>query len=199
MEQPDHDIVVRFTQGDALAFTAIYNEYYPAIYYFVRRFMQERENAEDITADVFVKLWKMHANIEGINNIKAFLYVAARNTSIDFLRYQQKQNKRQQDLLHALLQEQADVLLKEDVKTEVLKLIYEEIENLPKSCRKVFKMAYLEGLSNSEIAETLKINNQSVRNHKQQAIKVLRIALLHRNLLVGAIIGCYCSVLHVLD
>jgi len=66
----------------------------------------------------------------------------------------------------------------DDVKTLVLKAIHKEIEKLPRSCRQVFKMAYLEGLSNSQIAETLSINNQSVRNHKLRAIKILRMALL---------------------
>jgi DNA-directed RNA polymerase specialized sigma24 family protein len=52
-------------------------------------------------------------------------------------------------------------------------------------------MAYLEGLSNGQIAEVLQINNQSVRNHKQRAIKLLRMALLNKNVLVNALIGLY--------
>lgn len=191
MKQIDNDLLTQFSEGDAGAFTAIYNEYYPTLYYFVKRFINEREDAEDITADIFVRLWKLHANFNSINNIKAFLYITARNTCLDFLRLRQRQNEKHKELLYVLLQEPAEGILKDDLKTEILKFIYEEIENLPPSPRRVFKMSYLDGLSNEAIAKKLHINNQSVRNHKQRAIKFLRMAILSRNILAASFIYLY--------
>jgi len=193
MEQPDNDLISQFTRGDTEAFTAIYNAYYPTLHSFVRKFIPEREDAEDITADIFIKLWRIHANFDTIKNIEAFLYITGRNACLDFLRSLKRRNEKQKELLYVLLQEPAEGVLPEDIKAEVLKTIYQEIEKLPPSCRNVFKLAYLEGLSNSDIAETLRINNQSVRNHKQRAIKILRIALLNRNMVIGALIGLYCN------
>jgi RNA polymerase sigma-70 factor (ECF subfamily) len=199
MEQPDTDLLSQFNHGDTEAFTAIYNNYYFTLYNFVRKFVPEREDAEDITADIFVKLWKMHAKFDSIQNIEAFLYITGRNACLNFLRHLQRQNEKQKELLHILLQQPAEGALQEDLKTEVLKSIDKEIAKLPKSCGKVFKMAYLEGLSNGEIAEALQINNQSVRNHKQRAIKLLRIALLNRNMLVGTFITLYFYLLRLLE
>jgi len=198
MEQPDNDLIIQFNQGDTEAFTAIYNNYYLTLYNFVKKFISEREDAEDITADIFFKLWRLRANFDNIKNIEAFLYITGRNACLDFLRHLQRQGERQKELLHVLLQQPTEGVLQEDLKAEVLKSIHKEIEKLPRSCRNVFKMAYLEGLSNSEIAETLQINNQSVRNHKQRAIKLLRIALLNRNILVSAFIGLYFHLLRLL-
>lgn len=191
MEQPDNDLIIQFNQGDTEAFTAIYNNYYLTLYRFVRKFVPEREDAEDITADIFFKLWKLRANFNNIKNIEAFLYITGRNACLDFLRHLQRQGEKQKELLHVLLQQPAEGILQEDLKAEVLKSIHKEIERLPRSCRNVFKMAYLEGMSNGEIAETMQINNQSVRNHKQRAIKLLRIALLNRNILASAFFGFY--------
>jgi RNA polymerase sigma-70 factor (family 1) len=188
MERSGNDLIVQFNRGDTAAFSAIYNEYYPGIYYFVRRFINKREDAEDITADIFVKLWKMHTDITSINNAQAFLYISARNTCIDFLRQLKRQNERQKELLHILMQEHAEDILKEDLKAEVLQSIFEEIENLPPACKRVFKMSYLDNLSNDTIADMLQINNQSVRNHKQRAIKLLRIALLNKKIAAAALI-----------
>jgi RNA polymerase sigma-70 factor (family 1) len=199
MEQPENDLIVQFNQGDTEAFTAIYNRYYSTLYYFVKRFVPEREDAEDLTADVFVKLWKLRANLQTIKNIEAFLYITARNACLDFLRHIQRQNMRQKDLIYALLQEPEEGVLDEDVKTLVLQTIHAEIEKLPRSTRNVFKMAYLEGMSNSAIAAALDINNQSVRNYKLRAVKLLRIALLNRNMLVGAFIALYCNVLRMFE
>jgi RNA polymerase sigma-70 factor (ECF subfamily) len=198
MEQPDNDLIIQFNQGDTEAFTAIYNNYYLILYNFVKKFVPEREDAEDITADIFIKLWRLHANFDSIKNIEAFLYITGRNACLDFLRHLQRQSEKQKELMHVLLQQPAEGVLQENLKAEVLKAIHKEIERLPRSCRNVFTMAYLEGLSNSEIAETLQINNQSVRNHKQRAIKLLRIALLNRNALVSTFIGLYFYLLRIL-
>lgn len=199
MEQPFDDLIVQFNQGDTEAFTAIYNRYYSTLYYFVKRFIPEREDAEDITADVFVKLWNLRANLKTIKNIEAFLYVTGRNACLDFLRHLQRRNMRQKELIQALLQQPEEGRLEEDVKTLVLQAIHAEIEKLPRSCRTVFKMAYIDGMSNSQIAEALGINNQSVRNYKLRAAKLLRIALLNRNMLVGVFIAVYFNVLRLLE
>jgi len=198
MEQPDNDLIIQFNHGDTEAFTAIYNNYYLTLYNFVKKFIPKREDAEDITADIFVKLWRMHTRFDSIKNIEAFLYITGRNACLNFLQSLQRQSEKQKELLHVLLQEPAEGTLQEDVKTEVLQIILKEIEKLPRSCQNVFKMAYLEGLSNSEIADTLGINNQSVRNHKQRAIKLLRITLLNRDILVSAFIGFYLHLLRII-
>jgi RNA polymerase sigma-70 factor (ECF subfamily) len=199
MEQPENDLIVQFNQGDTEAFTTIYTRYYCTLYYFVKRFIPEREDAEDITADVFVKLWKLRANLQTIKNIEAFLYITGRNACLDFLRHIQRRHLRQKELLQALLQEPEEGILEDDVKTLVLRTIHAEIEKLPRSCRTVFKMSYIEGMSNSEIAEALNINNQSVRNFKLRAVKLLRIALLNKNMLVSAFIGVYFHVLRLFE
>jgi RNA polymerase sigma-70 factor (family 1) len=190
MEQSGYDLIVQFNHGNTQAFTAIYNEHHATLYYFVRRFINEREDAEDITATIFVKLWKLHADFESIQNIKAFLYITARNACLDFLRSRQRQHEKQKELLHILLQAPAEGILQEDIRGTVLKRIHEEIGKLPKSCKKVFEMSFLDGMSNTEIAEALQINNQSVRNNKQRALKLLRIAILNRDVVVTALVYC---------
>jgi len=187
MEQSGNDLIIQLNKGDTHAFSAIYKEQYPRIYYFVKQFVDKHEDAEDITADIFVKLWKMHDQFTDIKNLQAFLIVTARNTCIDFLRHTKRQQEKQKGLLHSLSQEPAELPLKDDLKAEVLQAIYTEIENLPPACRRVFKMSYFDGLPNDAIARILHINNLSVRNHKQRAIKLLRIALFNKNIIAGAI------------
>lgn len=199
MEQPGDDLIVKFNQGDTEAFTVLYNRYYYTLYNFIKRFIPDREDAEDLTAEVFVKLWKLRANLNTIKNLEAFLYITGRNACLDFLRHMQRRNKREKEVIRNLLQQSGEGVLEEDVKAIVLRTIHEEIEKLPRSCRTVFKMAYIDGRSNDEIAEALGINNQSVRNHKVRAVKLLRIALLNRNMMAGAFIGAWCAILRVIE
>jgi len=185
MNQSDNDLIIQFNKGDAGAFSDIYNTYYPNVYYFVRQFVKEKEDAQDITADIFVKLWNMRTNITSIKNMQAFLYTAARNSCIDFLRYMKRQQEKRESLYYLLEQTPEEGILPEDIRAEVLQYIYKEIEKLPGNCRKVFSMSYLEGRSTAEIAETLHINPQSVYNHRQRAIKILRMAILPRKIFLS--------------
>jgi RNA polymerase sigma-70 factor (ECF subfamily) len=199
MEQPeDNNLIYQFNHGDTEAFTAIYNSYYLTLYAFVRKFVPKKEDAEDITADVFAKLWKKHTQLDSIKNIEAFLYITGRNACLDFLRHLQRESERQKEMIYVLMQQSAEGFLQEDVKAEVVKFIQKEVEKLPRSCRNVFKMAYFEGLSNSQIAEELRINNQSVRNHKQRAIKLLRLALLNKSAIFIIFINLYFYFLRIL-
>ncbi|HTI08444.1 MAG TPA: RNA polymerase sigma-70 factor [Puia sp.] len=182
MEQPDNDLILQFNQGDIQAFSVIYDTHYVSIYRFVRQFIHEREEAEDIVANTFIKLWKLRSNFESRHNIKAFLYITTRNACFDSLRHQKRQSEKQKELFYFLSQRPAEEHFQDDVETEVLKSIFREIEKLPPSVRTVFKMAYIEGKSNDEIAAHLHITNQSVRNNKHRAIKLLRMAILNTNM-----------------
>ncbi len=70
----------------------------------------------------------------------------------------------------------------EPIPSIVYQYIYDEIEKLPEPTRKIFKMAYVDGLSNEEISLALGLTNASVRNYKTRALKTLRMALLQKDM-----------------
>jgi RNA polymerase sigma-70 factor (ECF subfamily) len=178
MEQTVDDLISQFNRGSSLAYTTVYNSCAPSIYYFAKKFVQNREVAEDITADAFIKLYRLHANFNSMGNIQAFLRITVRNACLNYLRDLKWKDQKKGDLLYLFAgNEERDRFPEEQYRAELLQRIYEEIEKLPKKCRQVFKLAYLEGLKNEEIARLLKINVQSVKNQKVRALKVLRLAL----------------------
>jgi len=73
-----------------------------------------------------------------------------------------------------------------------MKCIYEEIENLPGAVERYFDVLR-KGMSNKEVAEALQITNQSVRSSKHRAVKLLRIAILNRDIIVTNFIYCWRS------
>jgi RNA polymerase sigma-70 factor (ECF subfamily) len=184
MKNPGHQIIAGFQQGSKEAFAAVYNMHYSRLYGFIKKLVDDREEAQDITAETFVKLWKLHANFNTAENIKAFLYITARNACMDYLRYRQRQTANKQELGYVLLQEESSVptTTNDEIKTEVLKQVHNEIENLPAQCRRIFKMAWLEGKKNAQIAEQLALTEQTIRNQKARAVKILRVALANYNM-----------------
>jgi RNA polymerase sigma-70 factor (ECF subfamily) len=177
MEQSIEDLISQFNRGNSRAYTAIYNLCSPATYYFARRFVNDREVAEDITADAFIKLYRLQGNFDSLPGIQAFLRVTTRNACLNHLRDVKARDMQKQNLVYLLSQDQAEESPLDQYQAQLLQRIYEEVEKLPKKCKQVFQLAYIDGLKNEEIAGMLGINYQSVKNQKARALKILRLTL----------------------
>ena len=70
------------------------------------------------------------------------------------------------------------------ISAETVREINRAIESLPPKCREVFKLSYLEDLSNREISERLGISQSTVENHIYSALKQLRQKLSKEQLLL---------------
>lgn len=177
MQNPGHQIIAGFKEGNKEAFAAVYKSHYPALFFFVKRFVIDRAEAEDITAETFIKLWKIKHNFESHQNIKAFLYITARNACLDCLRARQRSTGMQQEMLYLLLQQNDMTFIHDEIKADMLTQVKEKIEDLPPKCKQIFKMAFFERVKNKDIAEKLGLTLQTVKNQKVRAIKLLRLAL----------------------
>ena len=183
MKTPGQHIIAGFQQGSKEAFAEVYNAHYSRLYAFIKKLVDDKEEAQDITTETFVKLWKLHANFNTAENIKAFLYITARNACMDFLRYRQRQITNKQEFNYVQLQQEGTVSTSNDeIKTLVLQHIHNEIENLPAQCKRIFKMAWLDGRKNAEIAFAMNLTEQTIRNQKARAVKILRLALANYNI-----------------
>ena len=184
MKNPGQYCIVDFKEGKRDAFAEVYNMYYSRLYFFVKKLTDDREEAQDITTETFVKLWNLRGNFDTHQNIKAFLFITARNACLDFLRYRQRQHTNKQEFSYLLTQNEDVQFEHDEIRLEVLQQIHSEIEHLPSQCRKIFKMAYLERLKNGQIADLLGLTEQTVRNQKTRAIKLLRMALINSNVVL---------------
>lgn len=177
MKNPGQHVIAEFKQGSKEAFEAVYKTHFASLLFFVKRFINDRQEAEDITAETFIKLFKIRHNFDTHQNIKAFLYITARNACLDCLRSRQRSTGMQQELMYLLLQNNDITFTQDDIKADVLKQVKEQIETLPPKCKQIFKMAFLERIKNAEIAATLGLTLQTVKNQKVRAIKLLRVAI----------------------
>lgn len=172
-----YDIISALRNGDDKALSKVYDLFYGALYYYVQRIVDNTGEAEEITADSFVKFWKQRTDFQSLENIKAFLYVTARNACYDLLKSKKKQASHKEQLSYLTFQPEEDKIVHDEIKAEALKQILLEIENLPHQCRKVFKLSYILGFKNREIAEQLGLTLQTVKNQKTRAVKMLRLTV----------------------
>jgi len=180
-EHADEQLLIGVTQGDEHAFTILYNKHYASVYYFTKRIVGE-ELAKDIVIEVFTKWWQHKEELKTVGHLVAYLRTLARNACIDHLRRLKTENARQQELLHLTDDRYEEIYFRDVLEAHLFTIIQQEIEQLPKHLRDIFKLAYYEGLKNPEIAERLHIKDTTVRVGKAEAIKLLRTALLRTDL-----------------
>ena len=182
MKNPGHHIVTGFKEGSLQAFQGIYAKYYRPLYFFVKQLVNDSQEAEDIVAETYVKLWNMRANFETEQNIKAFLYITCRNASLNCLNYRKRIALHHKNILHFLDEE--EFISHQESFAELMQQIEGAIEKLPDKQQEVMKMILIEGLTDEEIADRLNKTPKTVRNQKNAAIHILRTGLEKKKLVI---------------
>lgn len=152
----------------------IFNQYYPALCFFANKILNDRPVAEDIVEEVFIKLWKKEPDFNKHKNIKAALYIAVKNASLNYIKAQSRDRLNKAGLQFHLQGASEDCILNEITRAEVLREVYAELQQLPAQCRKVMELYFREGLNHKDIADQLGITVSTVKNQKARGIQILK-------------------------
>jgi RNA polymerase sigma factor (sigma-70 family) len=175
-------LIKQFNKGDRQALTRVYDMWFSNLCYFAYRVTGNMAEAEDITVTTMEALLSRHAHFETMANVKAFIYITARNKCLKYLQSAQKQKTSHKEL-HEIQDETEEYVLVQMIRAEMMKKIYNEIENLPANRKDVFKLFYIEGLEVGEIAEKLKMTPGAVSTAKSRALDQLRNIIFDKKLL----------------
>ncbi len=169
----EKQLVLKVIEGNHDAFAQLYDMYAERLYYFALRFMISNEDAENVTQEVFVKLWETRERIDVNLSFSSYLFTIAKNTIFNIHR------KRVNEL--AYLNHLGTFLESNQVKLEneiIYRDIYDQVEKLitelPPQRRKVFEMSRKQGLSHKEISAKLNISEKTIETHIRLALKTLR-------------------------
>jgi len=132
------------------------------------------EVAEEIAADVFLKLWTGRELLPGIHNLEAFLLRVARNKAMDFFDVAARNARYQKVIFEAIRNPQVPGADHRLLDKEVQTLLSELLSGLSRRRRLVFMLHRIEGLSHDEIAQCLNLSHQTVKNTMVGAQRSLR-------------------------
>ena len=175
---PDSEwLIRRALQSDPLkGFELLYQRYYRPLCSHVTRLVYSRQISEDLVTDIFVQLWQdqKYAQING--SYRAYLFTAARNKAVNYLRWEFNRNPPA---------EPTESLDRADTVASDGELAFEELTNriqhtldlLPPQCRNVFILSRFDGRKNSEISQELSISIKTVEGHLTKALHRLRASL----------------------
>lgn len=164
------------SKGDEQAFEVLFLHYFPRIKGFISGILQDEEEAEDISQDIFVSMWQNREKLTEIENLNAYLYRIARNTVFRYIERSLLFNDyQQQQAIKAQLASTDNDNIEEELYAKELEfLISVCVEKMPSQRKRIYKMSRMEGLSNDEIAERLSINKRTVENHLTLALADIR-------------------------
>lgn len=171
----DEYCLLRIREGEERFFTLIFEKYRNQLFAYLYRVTKSKEVAEEIVLDVFLKLWHGREAITEIQNFEAFLHKVAHNKAIDFFRAAKRSPELQQALWESITEVQAAdkadnrILIK-----NIDALIKEAVNHLSPQRRRVFELRNYEELSYAEIADTLQLSSNTVRNHLAASLQFIR-------------------------
>jgi len=175
MTYPTEDSLFgRIQRDEREALNLLFDLYFEPICHFVNSFVKNASLSEEIVSDVFFNLWVKRKTLKITGNIKAYLYKAARNQAVSYMRKPSFTHETLELELEADNYTQPDHLL---IQKESLNHWQKMIDRLPDRCRMVFTLHREENFTYKQIAELLEISEKTVENQMGKALKLLRESL----------------------
>lgn len=162
--------VERIIAGDRGAFEQAFREHYRPLCAFAGQYVKDRDRAEDLVQDLFVRLWQDRDRVSITTSLKAYLFTAVRNRCLNAV----QAVARMRPLDEGVHDREEEAERSEDEHTARAARVQAAIEALPEERRKVFKLSRYEGLKYHEIAARLGISVKTVENQMGKALKTLR-------------------------
>ncbi len=151
------------------AFTELYLRYWRKLYAASLKRMSSEEDAKDLIQELFVKLWLRRRELPDHMKVAEYLYTALRFRIINYIQADQVRIKYANTRLAEM---QPDVCPAEDpylARQELEALIEGALEGMPERMQEVFLLSYKKGFTPKEIAATLSLSVQTVKNYLTNA------------------------------
>lgn len=175
----EQDLIRLVAKEDRTAFAELYVLLNEKVYNTALSYLQNTQDAEEVTQDVFVKIYKNAAKFQGNATVSTWVYRITINTSLNFIKRKKRftlfslgtKSKDLPDFNHP------GVIME---KKEDARLLFSTIKTLPENQQTAFILSFIEHLPRLEVADIMGISLKAVESLLQRAKKNLRIKLKKR-------------------
>lgn len=169
----DTSVVIKMSQGDAQAFSALFKKYASKVFSLGLYLTKSHSLAEEIVQDVFIKVWENRSQLHDVHSFHSWLHVVCRNTCYNYLR---KKAHNRLALLAFYNKATDTVPAPQDIAElkEMEAFIEAAIQKLPPQQQKVFRLKKIAGKKTAEIAKELNISTHTVKEYLKIAQKAVK-------------------------
>lgn len=155
----------------------IFHTYYQRLCHFAWQIVRDEDVVQDLVQEAFIAFWKNRSSLADDELVhRSYLYSTVKNLCLNRLRhakvvdnYRLIQQEKPQEL-----QNQEMVIIRKLIRAEIMEDVIRIIQSMPAGCQQVFRLSYLEGLSNEEVAKELSISLNTVKTHKKRGLRLIR-------------------------
>ena len=166
-------VVLRVSEGDPVAFEAIFQAFSPQIYAFALKLTRSPSVAEELVQDVFLKVWVAREDLTKVDHFPSWLYAICRNHAFNALKRIAIEEKAKAQLV-GVLEESTTETESGVIYRDYERLVEKAIERLSPQQKMVYSLCRGEGLRYEEAAEKLQISRLTVKTHMQQALRNIK-------------------------
>ena len=169
MDCDEHIILKKLRDGDSEALDILYLRYASKVRDFAFRLLKDRTDAEDVTHDIFLKIWEQRRGLGAVLSFRRYLFRMTRNAVLDICKHSrirmQFENSARVDgqILCDDVTERIDT-------AELSRQIEAAVSKMPARRYEIYRLSRECGKNNREIAEELNISPKSVENQITKAL-----------------------------
>ncbi len=179
------DLLIRISEGSEPALAELYALFKTQVYNTALSYLQNTTDAEEITQDVFVKIFQSAARFEQKSAVSTWIYRITVNQSLDRLNYRKRQKRsglivrffgrdEQEPALDLPHFDHPGVLLEQK---ENARILFQALESLPAQQKTAFILSFVEGLPRQEVADVMQLSLKAVESLLQRGKANLRTKL----------------------
>ncbi len=185
--EEEQKLIVKLRQGSIKAFNQIYRLNAGRLLAYCMQYTKCREDAEEIVQDVFVALWNHRETIRREDSLRSLLFVMSKNRVINSYR-----SIINSPIYEDYVEFQDKLLADEDFHPmeyeEYIRFVKNAMQKLPVTQQRVISLSRFSLLSNKEIARTLSLSEQTVKNQLSIGLSSLRKMLKENSVLLMIIL-----------
>ncbi len=192
MEESNEKLVTVYQSGEEKAFAELTRRTLPAVYSFVLRFVGDKELAQDIVQETYIKAWSGLKTYDAKKSqFMTWLMRIARNTAVDHLRkkkqvpFSQFDTAEGKNVLEETVADEAPLADALMIQKESSQTLNRAVAALPSGQREVLLLHYNNRMTFGEISQVLKLPENTVRSRHHRAVLSLR------SMLQGEMLGAF--------
>jgi RNA polymerase sigma-70 factor (ECF subfamily) len=169
----DTELLQKLREGDETAFRELYDRHSRTVSAFVYHLTHSAVDAEDILQETFLKLWTSREQLPPIDHIGNYIFMIARNKTLDHLRKIAQQQKLL-DRVWANISAPADGIEQQLDARESQQLINKAFAQLTEQQQTIFRLSRQEGMTHEAIAQQLRLSKSRVKNVQVETLRYIR-------------------------
>lgn len=169
----EKELLEQVARADESAFRQVYDTWHPKVYSLSMYLTRSAFMSEEITQEVFVKVWNNRHQLTSINYFNSWIRTIARNTILNYIKTKAREQLALQHYRGAMT-DQTNETAEGIREREFAKLLHQIIDHLPAQQKKVWMLTRESGLTLAQAADEMGVSRHTAKEHLSRAVHTIR-------------------------